>query len=101
MVRLFGGHWASKSDESRSPGGDANVALHWETVEGDGEAPCVWRVAVPALRSIRPFDDFVRVAQSEAQFLLHQKPACASIGFTKSINARDDAMCLEQMRGCT
>lgn len=56
----------------------------------------MWCVAV----GIRPFEDFVRVAEHDAQYLLHQESDCARRSFTKSISARDDLR-LKEMRGCT
>ncbi len=80
-------------------GGDANVALRWELFEGGGESPCMWRVAVRALCSIRPFESFVRAAHHQAQYLLHQESAHARTGFTKSIDGYEGALFSDEVRG--
>ncbi|EJP63495.1 uncharacterized protein BBA_07671 [Beauveria bassiana ARSEF 2860] len=81
-------------------GGDANVALQWELIEGGGEGPCMWRVAVRALCSIGPFENFVRAAYHPAQYLLHQESTYARTGFTKSVDGHGDALFPEEVRGC-
>lgn len=72
-----------------APGNDANVALQWELMDGDTELPRMWRVAVRAVRDIRPFEGFVRVAGQEAQYRLHRRSSCARLGFTKSVEAEE------------
>lgn len=68
-----------------APRGNANVALEWELIDVGSESPCMWRVAVRALRSIRPFESFVH---HEA----HQKTACLRRGFTKSVDSAWDML---------
>lgn len=78
-----------------APGENANVALQWELIGNGSDSPCKWRVAARALSKIRPFESFVRVAHHEAQYLLHQTPACARRGFTKSVNVCQETLPLE------
>ncbi|KJZ70773.1 hypothetical protein HIM_09823 [Hirsutella minnesotensis 3608] len=71
------------------PNGDANVCLQWELFEGsEGEAcPPAWRVAVRALRTIKPFEELVRAAPNSEQYLRHRKLAHARRGYIKSTDA--------------
>ncbi|KAM4067587.1 hypothetical protein HRG_001478 [Hirsutella rhossiliensis] len=64
-------------------GGDANVRLHWELCDVEGRSEPTWTVSAWALKTIRPFEEFVRCAEQEAQFRLHQDPACARKGFLR------------------
>ncbi|CDM26613.1 unnamed protein product [Penicillium roqueforti FM164] len=47
-----------------APGGDSNVRLQWELIDGrsEGKTRLIWRVAVVALRVIQPFEEIVRTA---------------------------------------
>lgn len=47
-----------------SPGGDSNVRLQWELIDGRGEgkAYLMWRVAVVAFWAIKSFEDIARAA---------------------------------------
>ena len=67
-----------------SPGGDSNVRLQWELIDGRSEGHLMWKVSVIALRAIQPFEEIVRAAPQKAQYLLHQSPTCAKRGYTKS-----------------
>jgi hypothetical protein len=66
------------------PGSSANVRFLWEAVnERDETGPCIsWRVLVLATRTIMPFDELIRVAPREEQFLLHKSSEHARRGFT-------------------
>ncbi|KAJ5971804.1 uncharacterized protein N7479_001722 [Penicillium vulpinum] len=66
-----------------APGGDSNVRLRWELIDGRGEGHLMWKVSVVALRAIQPFEELVRAAPQKEQYLLHQSPACAKRGYTK------------------
>ena len=68
-----------------APGGDSNVRLQWELIDGrsEGQAHLMWKVSVVALRAIQPFEEIVRAAPQKEQYLLHQSPACAKRGYTK------------------
>ncbi|KAJ5367864.1 hypothetical protein N7541_001805 [Penicillium brevicompactum] len=68
-----------------APGGDSNVRLQWELIDGrsEGKAYLTWKVSVVALRAIQPFEDIVRAAPQKEQYLLHQSLACAKRGYTK------------------
>ena len=80
----------------------ANVDLRWELVDDpksnarrelvdDSESkdcPLTWRLSVRALRTIKPFEELVRAANS-VQCLRHQKPAHARIGFMRPSDAPD------------
>ncbi|KAJ5346778.1 uncharacterized protein N7506_000031 [Penicillium brevicompactum] len=67
------------------PGDDSNVRLDWELFEDrKGEKSCLmWKVAVRAVRAIRPFEELIRAAHRKEQYLLHQSPVCAKRGFMK------------------
>ncbi|KAI2676857.1 hypothetical protein LCP963914a_8152 [Penicillium roqueforti] len=67
-----------------APGGDFNVRLQWELIDGRSEGHLMWKVSVVALRAIQPFEEIVRAAPHKAQYLLHQSPTCAKRGYTKS-----------------
>ena len=47
-----------------SPGGDSNVRLQWELIDGRGEgkAYLMWRDAVVAFWAIKSFEDIARAA---------------------------------------
>ncbi|KAK4068833.1 hypothetical protein Purlil1_13707 [Purpureocillium lilacinum] len=78
----------------------ANVDLRWELVEDskskarwelvdDSESkdcPLTWRLSVRALRTIKPFEELVRAANS-VQCLIHRKPAHARLGFMRPSDA--------------
>ncbi|KAJ5471552.1 hypothetical protein N7530_008909 [Penicillium desertorum] len=68
-----------------APGGDSNVRLQWELIDGrsEGQVHLMWRVSVVALRAIQSFEEIVRAAPQKEQYLLHQSPACAKRGYTK------------------
>ncbi|KAJ5033203.1 hypothetical protein NUH16_003119 [Penicillium rubens] len=68
-----------------APGGDSNVRLQWELIDGrsEGKAHLMWKVSVVALRAIQPFEEIVRAAPQKEQYFLHQSPACAKRGYTK------------------
>jgi hypothetical protein len=68
-----------------APGGDSNVRLQWELIDGrsEGKPRLMWRVSVVALREIQPFEEIVRTAPQKEQYLLHQSPACAKRGYIK------------------
>ncbi|KAH8431674.1 uncharacterized protein LDX57_009329 [Aspergillus melleus] len=65
------------------PGKSSNVYLQWELAhKQDGRESCLtWRVAVRALRAIRPFEELIRDAAHKEQRLLHQSPSFARKGF--------------------
>lgn len=67
------------------PGDDSNVRLNWELInERKGEKRfLMWRVAVRALRTIKPFEEIIRNAPRKEQYFLHQLAACAERGFRK------------------
>jgi hypothetical protein len=67
------------------PGEDSNVRLDWELIsEREGEKPFLMlRVAVRALRAIRPFEEIIRATPRKEQYLLRQSAACAERGFRK------------------
>lgn len=69
------------------PGGNANVCLQWEFVDEQVEAePSMsWRVSVRAVRTIMPFEEFIRAAPQKEQYLLHQSPVYAKRGFLKHV----------------
>lgn len=68
-----------------APGGDSNVRLQWELIDGrsEGKPRLMWRVSVVALQVIQPFEEIVRTAPQKERYLLHQSPACAKRGYTK------------------
>ncbi|CAG8274507.1 unnamed protein product [Penicillium olsonii] len=68
-----------------APGGDSNVRLQWELIDGrsEGKTRLMWRVSVVALRVIQSFEEIVRTAPQKEQYLLHQSSACAKRGYTK------------------
>ncbi|KAL2695917.1 hypothetical protein AAEP93_003217 [Penicillium crustosum] len=66
-----------------APGGDSNVRLQWELIDGRSEGHLMWKVSVVALRAIQPFEEIVRAAPQKEQYLLHQSPACAKRGYMK------------------
>lgn len=65
------------------PNGFENVRLEWEIIESSVGASSrqTWRVAVRALETIKPFEELVRVASHQEQYLLHQEPAYGRKGF--------------------
>ncbi|KID94657.1 hypothetical protein MAJ_09377, partial [Metarhizium majus ARSEF 297] len=65
------------------PYGTENVRLEWELIDISVGMQChqAWRVAVRALRTIKPFEELIRAARHEDQYLLHQEPANAKNGF--------------------
>ena len=66
-----------------APGGDSNVRLQWELIDGRSEGHLLWKVSVVALRAIQSFEDIVRAAPQKEQYLLHHSPACAKRGYMK------------------
>lgn len=70
------------------PGGEANVQIRWELVnmEEEGEPRISWTVSVRALKPIRPFEEIVRDAPQEEQYLFHQTAAHAGQDFLKTIS---------------
>ncbi|CRG91089.1 Vacuolar protein sorting-associated protein 3 [Talaromyces islandicus] len=70
------------------PGGEANVQIRWELVniEEEGEPRISYTVSVRALKPIKPFEEVVREAPQEEQYLFHQSAAHASQGFLKAIS---------------
>ena len=80
----------------------ANVDLRWELVDDpksnarrelvdDSESkdcPLTWRLSVRALRTIKPFEELVRAANS-VQCLRHRKPAHARLGFMRPSEASE------------
>ncbi|CRG88240.1 Proto-oncogene tyrosine-protein kinase ROS [Talaromyces islandicus] len=70
------------------PGGEANVQIRWELVnmEDEGEPRISWTVSVRALKPIKPFEEVVREAPQEEQYLFHQSAAHAGQGFLKAIS---------------
>lgn len=68
-----------------TPGGQSNVCLQWDLTDGrsEGIMGLTWRVSVIALRAIQPFEEIVRTAFSNEQYLLHRSAACAKRGYRK------------------
>lgn len=66
------------------PDGDANVHLQWERFKPWGKSQPVCRVAVRALREIKPFEEIIRSADHELQYVVHQEPASAKKGFLRA-----------------
>ncbi|CDM27577.1 unnamed protein product [Penicillium roqueforti FM164] len=56
-----------------APGGDSNVRLQWELIDGqsEGQVYLMWRVSVVALQAIQSFEEIVRAAPQKEQYLLH------------------------------
>ncbi|QLI66452.1 uncharacterized protein G6M90_00g030560 [Metarhizium brunneum] len=65
------------------PYGTENVRLEWELIDISVGMQChqAWRVAVRALRTIKPFEELIRAARHEDQYLLHREPANAKNGY--------------------
>lgn len=65
------------------PYGTENVGLEWELIDISVGEKChqAWRVAVRALRTIKPFEELIRATCHEDQYLLHREPANAKNGF--------------------
>ncbi|KFG86903.1 hypothetical protein MANI_002603 [Metarhizium anisopliae] len=65
------------------PYGTENVRLEWELIDISVgmQRHQAWRVAVRALRTIKPFEELIRAARHEDQYLLHQEPANAKNSF--------------------
>ncbi|KAF5127196.1 hypothetical protein E5D57_008124 [Metarhizium anisopliae] len=65
------------------PYGTENVRLEWELIDISVGMQChqAWRVAVRAIRTIKPFEELIRAARHEDQYLLHREPANAKNGF--------------------
>ncbi|KAJ5882748.1 uncharacterized protein N7473_011182 [Penicillium subrubescens] len=82
------------------PGGDANVRLDWELINErkEGKPFLLWRVAVRALRAIKPFEEIVRTAPRKEQYLLHQSAACAERGFRKVRGSSTHALPDQQLQ---
>ena len=66
-----------------TPTGPANVYLQWE-LRHDTTGILMWRVAVRALRPIRPFEELVRAAPQIEQYTMHQDEDSARKGFLQA-----------------
>ncbi|KAF3386947.1 hypothetical protein F1880_000445, partial [Penicillium rolfsii] len=82
------------------PGNDSNVRLDWELINErkEGKSFLMWRVAVRALRAIKPFEEIVRTAPRKEQYLLHQSAACAERGFRKVRGSSTHALPDQQLQ---
>lgn len=65
------------------PYGTENVRLEWELIDISIKIKRqqAWRVAVRALRTIKPFEDLIQVPHHGKQYLLHQESANARRGY--------------------
>lgn len=62
----------------------ANVSLQWESYQPAKKSKAVWRVAVRAVRAIKPFEGITRSACHELQYQLHQDDVAARRGFLRA-----------------